>query len=339
MLEVLDEYDGSNGARQAICQEFDRRLASLETDEHSDRDQVSRLEAVVARDPGSAFEFDNQGWARLRGAGLDWAAGRFSCPALLQLRQTPSDPPARLRLWVLEGTSRLTDIGALQALAPPDSLFQVASQFNCLESPGPYLARVSDYFFDPTQGPRASISAYPGTLLRHYSAPNSEGQRFVQQSPQPQLNLLRRVALEGVARVESGYLLPTNVVNSGTFANLLQDHFEEIQVGFHERTQVVLGANWDGRVQGQRLISQVFTSTIAAGGYGRVDWNDAQWLLIGRQLQRAAYLGTLRAAAATRQRRAILTLIGGGVFGNPLTLIWDSILWACRQVAPTLQRD
>ena len=52
----------------------------------------------------------------------------------------------------------LTDIGALQASAPPGSLFQVASQFNCLESPGAYVTPVAAYLGDPTQGPRASIS-------------------------------------------------------------------------------------------------------------------------------------------------------------------------------------
>ncbi len=40
-----------------------------------------------------------------------------------------------------------------------------------------------------------------------------------------------------------------------------------------------------------------------------------------------------------RQRRAVLTLIGGGVFGNPIPLIWESILWAVEQVEPHLTGD
>ena len=32
-----------------------------------------------------------------------------------------------------------TDIGSLQATAGPGMLFQVASQFNCLEAPGPFV--------------------------------------------------------------------------------------------------------------------------------------------------------------------------------------------------------
>ena len=344
MLELLDDYDGSPAARQRICQGFDQRLSQLRHESQpGDRESVSRLEAAVAADPQGSFGFDEQGWATLEAAGACWEAGRFGCPSLHRLRQSLGGMPRqgghKLRLWVLEGASLVTDIGALQAIAPPDSLFQVASQFNCLESPGAYLAPVSDYFFDPTQGPRASISAYPGTLLRHYSAPDVQGGRFVQQGGGPQLNLLHRVALEGVARVESGYLLSQNIQDPGTFAQLLQDHFEEIEVGLHEGVRVVFGANWDGPVVGRRRIAQVFTSTLAGGGYSRIDLSQDHWLLICRQLQRAAYLGTLLGAASLGQRRVVLTLIGGGVFGNPLPLIWDSILWACGEVIPWLAHD
>lgn len=339
MLELLDHYQDTDAERREICQAFDRYTVQLEhAVGHGDRNLVGKLEDAVAADPTGCFHFDGHGRARLRVAGHDLAAGRFACAALGSLRGQSAEG-AKLRLWVLEGTGAATDIGALQAVAPPNSLFQVASQFNCLESPGPRLARVQDYFFDPTQGPRASISAYPGTLLRHYAAPGPDGQRFVQRDGGPQLNLLHRVALEGVARVEGGYLLSTNVKNAATFATLVQEHFDEIEVGVHEGVPVVLGAAWDGLVKGERFITQVFTSTVAGGGYSRVDLSDDHWLIILRQLQRAAYLGTLLAAARLEQERAVLTLIGGGVFGNPLPLIWDSILWACRQVGPLLRRD
>jgi hypothetical protein len=49
-------------------------------------------------------------------------------------------------------------------------------------------------------------------------------------------------------------------------------------------------------------------------------------------LLRAAYLGTLLAALASRRKKVVLTLIGGGVFGNPIPLIWKSILWAIAEV-------
>src|SRR5581483_7785035 len=106
----------------------------------------------------------------------------------------------RLRLWVLDGAHPATDVGGLQATAPPGSLFQAASQFNCLESPGPYVTPGAQYFRDKTQGPRASISAFPGTLLRHYAAPRRDGERFVQ-TDADQLNLLADVLDPEVAQI------------------------------------------------------------------------------------------------------------------------------------------
>jgi hypothetical protein len=56
-------------------------------------------------------------------------------------------------------------------------------------------------------------------------------------------------------------------------------------------------------------------------------------------LLRAAYLGTLLAAAATNRDRVVLTLVGGGVFGNPIPLILEAIEWALAEVEPLVARD
>src|SRR5207244_9763794 len=118
-----------------------------------------------------------------------------------------SDTPPSVRLWVLDGASPATDVGSLQGTAEEGTLFQVASQFNCLESPGPFVASVSEYFNDFTQGPRASISAFPATLLRHYAAPGPNSERFVQTSGLgPQLDLLADVFEPGKSPVRNGYL-------------------------------------------------------------------------------------------------------------------------------------
>lgn len=58
-----------------------------------------------------------------------------------------------------------------------------------------------------------------------------------------------------------------------------------------------------------------------------------------RQLLRAAYLGTLLAAVTLHRKQVVLTLIGGGVFSNPVPLIWESIVWALEQVEPVLAGD
>lgn len=97
---------------------------------------------------------------------------------------------------------------------------------------------------------------------------------------------------------------------------------------------MVLGYNWDGAVAGNHRIGQVFTSTFAGGGYSGTKAGDPTYRPICTALLRAAYLGTLLAAAALGRPKVVLTLIGGGVFGNPVPLIWESICWAISEVEP-----
>jgi hypothetical protein len=240
---------------------------------------------------------------------------------------------------VFDGASPLTDIGALQAMCGRDTLFQVASQFNCLESPGPYVTRVSDYFHDPTQGPRASVSAFPATLLRHYWAPGPHGDRFAQETGGPQIGLLADATWPGVA--PNGYLTGEGVSDPDALAASLETRFGHVRVGVHDRVQVVLGYDWDGAVLDSEdvRIAQVFTSTVAGGAYGAERRLGEAFEPVAWSLLRAAYLGTLLAAEVLGKTRVVLTLIGGGVFGNPTWLIWDAILWAVEKAASLISRD
>jgi hypothetical protein len=306
-------------------------------------DLVKTAELAVHADPAQAFSFNADGFAVLRVGEYSWAAGRFETPSIAELRQRAKRAGAsggRLRLWVLDGAAPATDVGGLQATAAPGSLFQAASQFNCLESTEPYVTPVVEYFRDRTQGPRASISAFPATLLRHYAAPRGDGNRFVQ-TDADQLNLLAGVFGPDVARVQSGYLMAHNVRDPAALVAALTANFESICVGVHEQAQVVLGYDFEGSVteSAKRRIAQVFTSTVVGGGYGGTGLGDAEFEGACRQLLRAAYLGTLLAAVALGQRLAVLTLVGGGVFGNPIPLIWDAICWAAAETEPLLARD
>ena len=142
----------------------------------------------MAADPAGCIQFDGRAHATVSAAGHTWRAGRFEIPMVWALRdramraraQGDVAEGARSRLWVLDGEGPATDIAGLQATAPAGCLFQAASQFNCLEAPGPNIVPVSEYVFDGTQGPRASVSALAGTMLRHHAAPAPDGTRFVQ---------------------------------------------------------------------------------------------------------------------------------------------------------------
>ncbi len=297
---------------------------------------VARIERTVAASPERAFRIGADGSATLHAEGATYSAGRFSTPSIEELEARVAargNAGGNLRLSALVGTGPLSDIGALQATAPQGALFQVASQFNCLESPGPYVSRVCDYTSDPTQGPRASISAFPGTLLRHYLAPAGDGSTFVQ-SDGSCINLLDEVFDDSVAEVQSGYLQVANVHQPKALAAALEQRFHRVRVGLHDGVQVVFGCNWGGPVpEGEHRIAQVFTSTMALGGYGP-DHGWEEIAVARRQLLRAAYLGTLLGAMALDQRTIVLTLIGGGVFGNPIRDIWNAIYWALDQAAP-----
>lgn len=301
----------------------------LSTAHESDHAIVGRVEAEVASDPAGTISFDGRGKATLRAEGRTWAAGRFEIPRLwsLKTRAQRVTDDGRVRLFVLYGDGPATDIGALQAYAGPDTAFQVASQFNCLESPGPYVTPVARYYHDPTQGPRASFSAFPGTLLRHYAAPSTDGRRFTQENDGEQVNLL--CDLEDVAPVRNGYLRAADIEDPGALWRELVDRADGVRVGVHDDVEVALGYNWDGVVDVPRTIMQVFTSTVAIGA------GDPSPELLGacRELLRTAYLGTLLATRASGRHTAVLSLIGGGVFGNPIPLIWDSIVWACGEVS------
>jgi hypothetical protein len=346
MFRALSHVDPSDTA--SLREALEAHLINVERDPPGDRALVSRVETDVQQDPAACIAFDQDAHATLRAANRVFHAGRFETPAIRDLRtraerlRLPSGrPPPRLRLHVMDGASAATDIGALQAVAPHDSLFQVASQFNCLEAPDSFVVPVSDYFHDPTQGPRASISAFPGTLLRHYAAPAANGARFVQRDDGPQINLLEAVCSTEVAVVRSGYLTIASIARPDVFARALDERFDDIRVGVHDAIEVVFGYNWLGPVPAapQHRIAQVFTSTLAAGGYGQVKPSDGAALSIIRQLQRAAYAGTLLAAASLGKSYAVLTMIGGGVFGNPHPVIWESILWAVDFIRPLLHKD
>jgi hypothetical protein len=315
-----------------------KRVAAERTEGKGDTSVVSRVEREVQDNP-SCLEFDERGFATLKAAGGCWAAGRFTTPTLTQLKAAASarvrQPGARVTFSVLTGSSPLSDIGTLQGFADEGSLFQVASQFNGLEARDPYIAPIAHYLTDPTQGPRASISAFPGTFVRHYAAPRADGSRFVQ-TEQDELNLLEHFCRPGVASVKCGYLQTENVADPVTFARLLEDDFDQLRVGLHEGVEVVFGGGWGGpiRMPAPR-IAQVFTSTWAGGGYSQGTLG-AQHTRVLKQLQRGAYLGTFLAAAALSQRRVVTTMIGGGVFDNPAHLIWDAILWSLDQLEGVL---
>lgn len=339
MIDLLLSHDGTPaddpGLIAALAAHTERVLASAHG---ADRFVLDRAETEVSADPAGRIVWSPTGHATVHACGQSWAGGRFEVPTLAELRERAvvrakgASPGAPCRLWVLDGEGPATDIGALQATAPDGVVFQVASQFNTLEATGPRVVPVRRYPSDPTQGPRAAVSAFPGTLVRHYAAPAPDGTRLTQSTDGPQIELLGDVLPPSVARVDNGYLCTQGIADDGAFAEALCAGFDQIRVGVHDGVEVVLGFNWDGAVEGPRRIAQVLTSTLAGGSYSDRSLSTGPLTTGCRQLLRGAYLGTLLAAAALGHRAVVLTLIGGGVFANPPALLWEAILWAVQEV-------
>jgi hypothetical protein len=198
--------------------------------------RLDRLEDAVSRAPDRCFSFDPMGAATLTTGDGSFGAGHFTTPTIAELlervaaTQSATAAAGRVRLSIVHGAHVLTDIGTLQATAPAGTLFQVASQFNCLEAPGPRIVPVRAYLDDYTQGPRASISALPGTLLRHYSALAADGSRFVQRDERC-IDLLADVFDRSIAEVRSGYLQVSNIHDPEKLAARLVDDFQRLRVG------------------------------------------------------------------------------------------------------------
>jgi hypothetical protein len=117
-------------------------------------------------------------WANGRSYGI----GEFELVSLGSLRQRVHDQP------LPRGRQRVSSVigDARELHRWPEfngALFQVASQFNCLEMVGPDITPehgVGRYEFDPTQGPACAIAAGAATIYRNYFA--KVGERFGQTS-------------------------------------------------------------------------------------------------------------------------------------------------------------
>jgi hypothetical protein len=344
VLELILRHGADSAIEDDLRQEIAEHVTAVRASaRRCDRNAVIQAEDAVRANPFDAFIFDVSGRAILRTNTADWQAGQFETVSLGALKDRAqglktAKTNARARLWVFDGASPVTDIGSLQATSGEGTLFQVASQFNCLESPGRYVTGVRNYFNDYTQGPRASISAFPGTLLRHYSAPGLDG-RFVQETDGRQIDLLEEVFGQGL--LNNGYFTGEGIADPTPVVALLETNFDLIRVGVHDGVQVVLGYDWDGAVNNSenRLISQVFTSTVAGGVYGGQERLGSAFDAACTLLLRAAYFGTLLAAICLARSRVMLTLIGGGVFGNPITRIWQAIVWSVEKIRSFLNRD
>lgn len=270
--------------------------------------------------------------------GKKYQCGYFEQLSIGDLRAATAAIDARDKITMAEkkGTFSVmygirADIQGLQGDPKnADTVFQVASNFNGLETIESSPSAVTDmnahalagYVGDLTQGPFASISATPGLILRRYYAfyPGKEStpsQEWWQgNAPARQVNFLSDL-MDKIGMTQGGYVLLQKAVSAGT--NPTDEDLKKMKIGCHGETQVTFGhiANYPhNQVVLQDplpVISQVFTA-----GVNFVNTNTHSPIADAwaQTILNAAYEGTIRTAAYKKKPRVVLTLIGGGVFGN-----------------------
>lgn len=267
--------------------------------------------------------------------GNSMTCGQLETPTLAELRALVLKSPApagklKLREIISDAKSLHADISNTGAL------FQVASQFNLLEMPGPNVTPedgVSAYEGDHTQGPACAVAAGAGTIYRNYFA-GVNGQTG--QSANNQIDCLKGIGdLLGnddqrLWNMQNGYALASHdglMEISSRVRSMTQDQHDAL------RQALRIGIQWDTQVTldgCEHLVTQAYCSALPVG-YSRLPsvlWKDFAQLVLEASYEATLHVGLLN-FGRTGNKSVFLTLVGGGVFGNDS----DWILAAIRRAA------
>jgi hypothetical protein len=271
--------------------------------------------------------------------GKSFQFGSLTIPTLSELRHQTKYYPKTGRLKVQE------IVGDVQTLHKDpenkNALFQAASQFNLLEMVSPNITPehgIDRYEHDNTQGPACAIACGAGTIYRNYFVPIA---RQMGQSKNHQIDCLGLIAnaLENdkhrVWFMRNGYALlnEESLVYLNPFLTNLDASQREKLKG-----KLKIGIQWDTEVTiatTKHLVSQAYCSALPLS-YSEVA--TYYWESFARLILEATYEATLHAALINLKKtgcnKVFLTLVGGGVFRNQTSWIFDSIELALQQFKP-----
>ncbi|VBB19044.1 hypothetical protein YASMINEVIRUS_1576 [Yasminevirus sp. GU-2018] len=229
------------------------------------------------------------------------------------------------------------------------ALFQVASQFNCLEFPSSDVVPengITGYVYDRTQGPACSIPVGGATFYRNYVAPVENGvvdskSKKSGQTTDNQINCLidvlselEKMGGEKFVSVHNGYtfssnekLTRLNLLLSRMSTQAMSKLMDKLRIGTQFGAGVYLDRNRNVISQEKlQLVSQAFCSAISISYSGL---NAKSWEPFAKAVLKASYEATLWSAVINKNiggsNKVVLTCVGGGVFGNRLEWIADAI--------------
>ena len=259
-----------------------------------------------------------------------FCAGEFTTPTLKTLRQATQLPTSGSTIRIDE---MIADVQSLhQDSANADAVFQVASQFNCLEMAAPHIVPedgVGIYQNDWTQGPACCICAGGGTIYRNYFV---EHNGKLGQTTESQVDCLGSISRHfnnndgKFWSMQNGYCFPTTSGLSEIEQRLsnssdseLDSIREKLMVGVQAGTEVTLG-------ESPHRVTQVFCSALPVA-YSEIPaehWNHFPRLILDSTYELTFYTA-LQNLRNTGCPNLYLTLVGGGVFGNKLDWILSAI--------------
>ena len=260
--------------------------------------------------------------------GRSYACGDLELPSLAELRaRAVPRQGGRLRLVEVVG-----DVQTLHERPEnAGAMFQAASQFNLLEMTSPNVTPedgVGIYEFDHTQGPACAIACGAGTVYRNYFVALDDQ---VGQTADRQIDCLKDLgdALgngDGALwAMRNGYALLTPEGLAGLGSRLALDAGDLdglralLRIGVHRGVEVTSGGPG-------HCVTQVYGSALPVAYGGGAPH---LWAPLARLVLEASYEATVLAACenaeATGNDRVFLTLLGGGVFGNVSSWIFDAL--------------
>jgi hypothetical protein len=189
-----------------------------------------------------------------------------------------------------------------------DSIMQVASQFNFLESTNTNYMDITNYINDKTQGPLASIASLEALILRDNAV-----------AKQKILGQQNGIFKDIPYIYKNGYLMPWKIRDGKEKEKILQ-HLTK-NIGKLE----ILAQKSKPELGNGISFTQVFSAAPSFQGYRRPIKNSLDdkfcMLLVPLQYACIGKLAAIQSIATGKRVNIHLTLIGQGVFKNRLEVI------------------
>ena len=270
-------------------------------------------------------------------------AGNFQLRTPSSFKNLPVRGGGTLNILVGHGyrTKQYNLIDALSSQSIPENdgaSYVAASNFNCLEFVGARQTAsdgVTNYVYDFTQGPYLALGCPQSAVYRNYFYEHPDG--TIGQINK-EIELLGKTPIT----VQHGHAL----ISKEDAKKLVESKFDfhnpdNFYVGVHKNCQVLLTqqGNSFARSQDNLLATHIY---MAALNYANHTQPCEESMMIGKCILESEYKSAILAAwensfemekqGRKGARKLYLTLVGGGVFDNPISMICEAIVSSEKEI-------